>query len=80
MFEYNWHLSRKLVIHIMCYPHHWGFHWRENGARLSQHFLDTTLMIGPWSFNLMYFLLGRWARLLRWIPTRRNGRGFQVGW
>lgn len=74
-----WH--ERMVISISCYPHHWAFHWRENGARAPQHCLDTTLAIGPWSFRLAIFRLGRLAWLIGWLPLPKHGRsGWHIGW
>lgn len=84
MFQREWCLFeskyQRLTVSAMCYPHHWGLHWRENGAREPQHVLDTTLMIGPWSFNLTFWHIGRLAWLIGWLHAGRKGRGHHIGW
>lgn len=72
-------LHDRVCVAAFCFPHHWGLHWRENGARADQ-CLDTTLMIGPWSLNLMVWDFARVGRFIRWIPRGKNGRGHFIGW
>lgn len=86
MFHWErWYQNDRVCVSVSCYPHHWSLHWRENGARKAEHTLDTTLAIGPWSFSLLIFRLGRLSWLTRWIPTpkrgySRNAPGFLIGW
>ena len=72
--------TQQVSVSATCYPHHWGMHWRENGARKPFHVLDTTLMIGPWSFNILIWPIGRLSWALRWIPATRRRRGYCIGW
>jgi hypothetical protein len=75
----RWLWCNRVSVSVFCFPHHWGFHWRENGARADQ-VLDTALMIGPWSFELTVWDFSRLGRFIRWVPRGKNGRGHVIGW
>ncbi len=75
----RWLFRDQVTVSASCYPHHWGLHWRENGARDHQ-CLDTTLVIGPWSFGLTIWNFRPIGRFLWWIPSGKRGRGYTIGW
>jgi hypothetical protein len=57
-----------------------GLAFWDNGGRKENECLDLNACIGRWSLSLTLWQIRGWSRLLRFIPTGKNGRGLSLGW
>ena len=56
-----------------------GFCFHENGGRKDHECLDMSLIIGKRIFNMTIWNLGKSAKIIRYIPRAKGGRGFCIG-
>lgn len=77
-----WLFKDRLTLNAQYCPkwQHGGLCFHENGGRKASECLDMTLVLYKLNLGMTIWGLGRLSLLTRWIPCRRNGRGWVIGW